>query len=254
MAVGLALGFAALLAALWTQEPPRDEVLVFAAASLADVSDALAEQFEAAYPGVDVLVSLGASSTLARQIESGAPADVFLSASPEWTAYLAERNLLRAPSRPVVSNRLVVVGPTGAQRLASLDDLAALYDIAVADPTSVPAGQYARAGLERAGLWEAIETRLIPTVDARAAVAAVQTGGANAAIVYATDALGADGVSVFLDWPDAYAPPVRYTVAVPRTTPNPSRAFEFAEFVRHPDRETTWRRFGFAPLAETVSP
>ena len=239
---------------MWNQEPSRDEIVVFAAASLTDVMDTLVQQFEEAYPSVDVVVSLGASSVLARQIQQGAPADVFFSASPVWTEYLAEENLLRAPARPVIGNRLVVIGPPSALLLSSLDDLLAFTDIAVADPESVPGGQYAREGFERAGLWDAIAPRTIPTRDVRAAVAAVQTGAAEVAVVYASDVRGVDGVRVILDWPEAFQPPIRYTIAVPRTTQQPNRAFEFVEFVRQPERNGVWQRFGFVPLGETVLP
>ena len=250
----LIAAFALVFVAMCYQKPGHDEVVVFAAASLADVMEELTTQFEQEYPGVEVLVSFGASSTLARQIEQKAPADVFFSASPVWTEHLAEKNLLRAPARVVIGNGLVVIGPEDAIPLASLDDLEELYDIAVADPEGVPAGQYAREGLQRAGMWERLETRLLPTVDVRAAVAAVQTGAARAGIVYASDVRGTDGVRVLLEWPEAYQPPIRYTIAVPRTTRNPARAFEFVEFVRHPDRNVVWRRYGFLPLAETVLP
>lgn len=250
----LVTALAVLALAMCYQEPARDEIVVFAAASLTDVMGELATEFERAYPGVEVVVSLGSSATLARQIAQGAPADVFFSASPVWTEYLAEENLLRAPARTVIGNRLVVVGREEAELLTTPDDLLAFYDIAVADPASVPAGLYAREGLERAGLWETVEPRLIPTVDVRAAVAAVQTGAAEIAVVYASDVRGADGVRVLLDWPEALHPPIRYTIAVPRTTGHPNRAFEFVEFVRQPERDLLWRRFGFAPLAETVLP
>ncbi len=254
MVAGLIAAFALLFVAMCNQSPGREEVVVFAAASLTDVMGELTAQFEEAYPDVDVIVSLGASSTLARQIQQQAPADVFFSASPVWTEYLAEENLLRAPARVVIGNRLVVIGPEGAMLLGSLDDLLDFTDIALADPASAPAGQYAREGFERAGLWEDIEPRTIPTMDVRAAVAAVQTGAAEAAVVYASDVRGVDGVRVLLDWPEAFQPPIRYTIAVPRTTRHPNRAFEFVEFVRQPERNEVWRRFGFVPLGETLLP
>ena len=112
MAVG------AVLLAACRPQPERETLLVFAAASLADVMTELEQQFEAAYPGVDLLVNLGASSLLARQIERGAPADVFLSASPAWTAFLGEREQLRAPAQSLVGNRLVVIGQCDAAPLA----------------------------------------------------------------------------------------------------------------------------------------
>ncbi len=254
VAGALLAAFAALFVAMCNQEPSREEVRVFTALALADVMAELEADFEAAYPGVDLVVSLGASAALAQRIGQGAPADVFFSASPVWTEYLGSRDLLRAPARVVIGNRLVIVGPDEAAPLGGLDDLLRLGRFAVADPARLPVGQYAREGFERAGLWEAAEPLLVPVADTRAALAAVQAGDVAAAIVYASDVRGPAGLRVLLDWPEAFHPPIRFTIAVPRTTRNPNRAFEFAEFVRQPERDALWRRYGFVPLAEPVLP
>lgn len=232
------------------REPAR--LVVFAATPLTDAADALAREFEAAYPGVEVVVHAGVSSALAQQIEQGAAADVFLSASPEWTDLLRAR--LRAPAQPLVRNRLVVAGPPEAPRLDTLPDLLRLDRIAVADPSHVPAGRYAREGLERAGLWERLAPRLLPSADSRAALAAVETGAAEVAIVYASDLLAARRARELLAWPDAQAPLIQYTVAVPRDAPNPDRALEFVEWVRQPERARLWRRHGLIPPAEPLAP
>lgn len=248
----LLAGLAGLFVAMCSQEPERDEVVVFAASALADVLAALEADFEASYPDVDLAVQTGASTSLAQRIERGAAADVFFSASPVWTEYLAARDLLRAPARVVIANRLVVIGPAEAPLLARLDDLLRFERIAVADPERQPVGQYARQGFERAGLWEAAEPRLRPTVDSREAIAAAQAGEVGVAVVYASDVSGVSGVRVLLEWPEAFHPPIRFTIAVPRTTRHPNRAFEFVEFVRQPERDPVWRRYGFVPLAEPV--
>ena len=148
----------------------------------------------------------------------------------------------------------MIVGPDEAALLGGLDDLLRLGRFAVADPARLPVGQYAREGFERAGLWSAAEPLLVPVADARAAVAAVQAGDVAAAIVYASDARGLAGLRVVLEWPEAFHPPIRFAVAVPRTTRHPNRAFEFVEFVRQPERDAVWRRYGFVPLAEPVMP
>lgn len=251
--VGVLLAaLAAALVATCSQEPERDEVTVLAASALADVLAEMEADFEAAYPDVDLVVQTGASASLAQRIEEGAAADVFFSASPVWTEHLATRDLLRAPARVVIANRLVVVGPDEAPLLARLDDLLRFERIAVADPARQPVGQYARQGFERAGLWEAVEPRLVPAADTRAVLAAVQAGEVGAAVVFASDVRGVGGVRVLLEWPEAFHPPVRFTMAVPRTTRHPNRAFEFVEFVRQPERDPVWRRYGFVPLAEPV--
>lgn len=236
------------------QHDEDQELIVFAASSLTDVIEAFATEFEAAYPGVQVTVSTGASSVLARQIEQRAPADVFFSASPAWMDYLGDKGLLRYPAREVVSNRLVVIGTARTPSLGGLGELLRFERIALADPESVPAGEYAREGLERAGLWDALASRIVPTLDVRAAVKAVQTGAAPVAIVYATDVGGASGVDVLLTWPEAIQPRIRYLMAIPRRTQHANRALEFFEFVRQSERIEIWQRYGFMPLAEPVLP
>ena len=255
IAGGLLLALAALVVvSVFLPSPGRDRVTVFAAASLADAMAEMEEAFEAAYPDVDLVVSTGASSVLARQIEGGAPADVFLSASPQWTDYLAERELLRYPARPLVGNRLVVIGGAGVPLLAGPDDLLRFDRIALADTEGVPAGVYARQALARAGAWDAVAPRVVPTRDVRAAVAAVRTGAAAVAVVYQSDVRGAADVRVVLEWPEALQPRIRYTVAIPRMTAHPNRALEFVEFIRDTERLRLWRRHGFVPLAEPVLP
>ncbi|MEP0548736.1 MAG: molybdate ABC transporter substrate-binding protein [Rhodothermales bacterium] len=246
--------FALLYASTLFPSEGSEELTVFAAASLTDVMGALEAEFEAAYPDVDLVVSTGASSVLARQIEQDAPADVFFSASPVWMTYLAERGLLRYPARDIVSNGLVVIGAASEPSLGGLGGLLRFERIALADPESVPAGEYAREGLERAGLWDAVADRVVPTLDVRAAVAAVQTGAVPVAIVYATDVRGAADVRVLLSWPESIQPRIRYLVAVPRRTQHANRALEFVEFVQQSERIAVWRRYGFVPLAEPVLP
>lgn len=249
------LALAALIvASVVLPNPGRDRATVFAAASLTDVMAELEARFEAAYPDVDLVVSTAASSVLARQIERGAPADVFLSASPDWTDYLSERELLRYPAQALVRNRLVVIGPAGTPLLAGPGGLLRFDRIALADPEGVPAGVYARQALQRAGLWDDVAPRVVPVRDVRAAVAAVRTGAAPAAVVYQSDAQGAADVQVVLDWPEALQPRILYTIAVPRATEHPNRALEFVEFVRGGERLGVWRRYGFVPLAEPVLP
>jgi molybdate transport system substrate-binding protein len=248
----LALGVLAA-AALLLPESERQRVTVFAAASLTDAMGEVESAFEAAYPDVDLVVSAAASSVLARQIEQGAPADVFVSASPRWTDYLAERDLLRYAARALVSNRLVVIGGEAVPLMAGPSDLLRYDRIALADE-GVPAGDYARRALRQVGIWDEAAARIVPTRDVRAAVAAVRTGAAAVAVAYHSDVLDAPGVRVVLEWPAAQQPQIRYTVAVPRTTTHPNRALELVEFIRASERLDLWRRHGFVPLAEPVLP
>ena len=230
--------------------PPR-EVVVFAAASLTDVAAALADSFETAHPDVRVTVSVGASSTLARQVAAGAPADVFLSASPEWTDTLAAAGWLDGPARGLAGNRLVVLGRAGAAAMRGPGELLGVRRLALADPAHVPAGRYAREALERAGLWERVAASVVPLPDVRAAAAAVETGAAEAAIVYASDARAATRARVLLVWPEVLAPRVRLTAAVVARADTSARADARAllAFVTAPARAATWQAFGFTPLS-----
>lgn len=177
-------GLAFLL--LFTACAQKAELQVFAAASLTDALTEIGQAYEQE-SGTKVVFNFAGSNVLARQIESGAPADLFLSAD--------ERTMNRVKvieRASVLSNRLVLIGANTPQELVG-------KKVALGDPASVPAGIYARDYLTRAGLWEQIAPNVIPTENVRAALAAVQAGNADAAIVYATDAKGVvlpyDGIS-----------------------------------------------------------
>lgn len=177
-------GLAFLL--LFTACAEKAELQVFAAASLTDVLTEIGKTYERE-TGTRVVFNFAGSNVLARQIESGAPADLFLSAD--------ERTMNRVGTierASVLSNRLVLIGASSPRELPG-------KKVALADPASVPAGVYARDYLTRVGLWEQLAPQVIPTENVRAAVAAVQSGNADAAIVYATDATGValpyDGIS-----------------------------------------------------------
>lgn len=165
------------------------EILVFAAASLTESLEEIGKTFEA-QTGVVVRFSFGASSDLARQIEAGAPADVFFSADAAKMDVLERAGLVRREDRrEFLSNQLVVVVPSGSKlEISKPEDLAKLPRLALADPGGVPAGIYAKRWLESAGLWRQIEPRVVPLLDVRAALAAVESGAVPAGIVYRTDA------------------------------------------------------------------
>ena len=158
--------------------------VVMAAASTTDVARAAAERVEAE-TGRRVLVSVGATSALARQIARGAPADVFVAADPAWVDWLAERVPVRQ-RQTVARGRLVVVGPPGSTAASLPEALAGR--VALADPSHVPAGRYARRSLAAAGVWAEVEPRVVVVGDVRAALAAVELGAAERAVVYASDA------------------------------------------------------------------
>ena len=166
-----------------------EEVHVLAAASLSDALQAIAAPWQAA-TGNTIVLNLGASNDLARQIRAGAPADVFFSADEAQMDGLQRDGLVRAADRvDLLSNTLVVVVPVaGSRRISAPADLASVKRLALADPQAVPAGVYARRWLESLGLWARVEGQVIPTLNVRAALSAVESENAEAGIVYKTDA------------------------------------------------------------------
>ena len=209
------IGRSALLLALLVGGCGRssDEVVVFAAASLTDVATAAASRVEAT--GTPVVVSVGASADLARQIERGAPADLFLSADPAWVRYLESRAGRVQATEAVAEGRLVVVGPSGTPAAPTVEAaLAGDGRIALGDPAYVPAGTYARRALRSLGLWNAVERRLVPQADVRAALAAVETGAVPRGIVYASDAAISDRVTTVATFDASATGTIRYEAAV----------------------------------------
>lgn len=193
------------------------------------------------------VLSFAASSALARQVQHGAPADLFVSADEEWMDTLQAEHLLRAGSHGnLLTNRLVLVtGRGGAVRgLADLGD----GKLALADPRAVPAGKYAKAALESLGQWQAVEDRVVPAENVRAALALVERGEAALGIVYATDALASDGVEVLETYPAASHPPIRYPAAVLAGSKHPDAAALLA-FLRSERAREIFRKHGFG-LAE----
>lgn len=218
---------------------------MFAAASLTDALETIADSFEAAYPRDRVILNVAATSLLARQIEQGAPADVFFSANLAWMQQLEEQGRVVGPVREPLSNQLVVVGRPETPVLPSLEALAGESRIALADPEHVPAGLYAREGLECAGLWEQIFPRIVPTLDVRAALLSVRNGAADVAVVYASDVQADPNVRVLLQWPAACQPEIRYAAARLRDANHPEGADRLLAYATDPARTAVWERFGF---------
>jgi len=230
------------------------DLLVFAAASTRDALEAVARHWEQA-SGTRVRLSFAASSALARQLEQGAPADLYVSADVDWMDYLRQRGLLRDDSiRPLLGNRLVLVASANSsiralEPTAGFGLAAALGGgrLAVADVRAVPAGRYARAALESLGVWEGVRSRLAMSENVRAALALVARGEAPLGIVYASDAHEEPRVRVVGTFPEGSHPPIRYPVAITRASRHPdAEAFHALLFS---DRAAAlFREHGFTPL------
>ena len=223
-------------------DPPP--VVVFAASSLTDALTSVAREYERS-SGKTIKTSFAASSTMARQIEAGAPADLFLSAAPEWTRFLETGGFLEE-RKPFLRNHLVLVAHPDVEGIlfspkVPLPDLWP-GNLAVADPEHVPAGRYARQALQRLGWWKGFRGRLVTAADARAALRLVELGEAGLGIVYATDAIGAE-VKVLGTFPDKAHEPVIYELGLCRGAGNDARAF--FDFLFSTQASDVFKRFGF---------
>jgi molybdate transport system substrate-binding protein len=239
----------AALAVLLAVPAGAEDVVVFAASSLTDALQQVAARFEAA-AGHHVVLSFGASSELARQVRAGAGADFFLSADAAQMDALARAGLVQEADRfDLLSNALAVIVPLAAsvvpQRAA---DLLAVKRLALADPESVPAGVYAREYLMRQKVWDALQPRVIPALDVRAALAIVENGHADAGIVYRTDTRSRARIRVAYLVPAADAPRIVYPAALlARSTSVAAR--QFAAFLRTPEARALFEEQGFGVIA-----
>ena len=246
------LGALGLEGALGADGPAAAPILVFAAASLAGALDEVDGAFSAK-SGVPVKVSYAASSVLAKQIEAGAPAEVFLSADREWMDYLDSRALISRDSRrELLGNALVLIAPVGSTlklAIAPGFDLAGALGagrLSCADPDTVPAGRYARAALVQLGVWDRIEARLLRAENVRAALAYVARAEAPLGIVYRTDAQAEKRVRVVGTFPADTHPPITYPLAL--TLSARARAAQYAEFLTGQAAREIFTRYGFAVL------
>lgn len=240
-----ALAFCALLAA-----PVRAEgVLVFAAASLKTALDAIAPGFEAE-TGQEVTMSYASSSVLARQIQLGAPADLFISANADWMNVLEQEGLITATSRvDLLGNGLVLIGAPGedSAEIRPDFDLAGRLDggyLAMGLVNAVPAGIYGKAALEGLGLWDTVQGQVAQADNVRAALALVATGAAPLGIVYRSDAKAEDRVHVVADIPAELHPPIIYPAAL--TTSARPEALALLTYLQSDTAQAEFLRQGFS--------
>lgn len=226
------------------------EVSVFAAASLSEALQELAAQHQKT-TGDTVRLNLAASSTLARQIKEGAPADLFFSADEAKMNDLANAGLIDPATRQsLLGNTLViVVALDSLLTLKSANDLSGpeVKHLALAEPQTVPAGIYAREYLQKKGLWTAVAGKVVPTENVRAALAAVESGNAEAGIVYKTDALVSRKVRVVCEVPLVDGPRISYPVALVKDGKNPAGAARFLALLTSPEGKAVFAKFGFIP-------
>ncbi len=235
--------------------PARAEdetVTVFAAASMTDALTEVGRVYGT--QGGHLQFSFAASSTLARQVEGGAPAAIFVSADEQWMDYLAQRNLIIVDTRiSPLGNRLVLVAPNASPlQAASLDAgfpltvwLGADGRLATGDPDHVPVGRYARQALTALGVWDTAEPRLARADSVRAALALVERGESPLGIVYATDAAASHGVRVIGTFPASSHPPVSYPFAILAGHDSPAVRAAFA-YLTGSEAMAVYQRYGFS--------
>ncbi len=235
-------------------EPARAEpeaVLVSAAISLRDALGDAASRFEAAHAGARIVLNTAASGVLVRQIEEGAPADLYVSASPDEIARLERaRRIAPGSAKVLASNRLVVVVAAGDRPPRALDELKETrFDrIAIGNPRTVPAGRYAERALRTLGLWQAVAPRLVLGESVRQVLDWVARGEAAAGLVYATDAKILPGkVAVGAEVPPGTHPPILYEAAVLSGSEHRARAAAFLAFLESADGRAILSRYGFLP-------
>lgn len=224
------------------------QVTVFAAASLADALKQVGADYEKE-SGDKITFNFAASGTLVRQIEEGAPADIFFSADEQRADRLEAKGLLVTETRrSLLGNSLVLVSTPDNSTVHSPADLtnAVIQRIAFGNPKTVPAGTYGKAYLEKAGLWPGVEAKIVPCESVRAVLAAVESGNVDAGMVYKTDAAISKKVKAVFEVPAGDGPKITYPVALLKNAPSPEAAKQFLHYLGSPQAGAVFSRFGFA--------
>jgi molybdate transport system substrate-binding protein len=252
---GAAASVVAIAAGLHPALAQGKEVVVFAAASLKNALDDINEAWRRG-SGKGVTVSYAASSTLAKQIENGAPADLFISADLDWMDYLETRKLIKPQSRSdLLGNSIVLIAPAGSAVKLTITPgfaLAAALGggrLAMADPAAVPAGRYGKAALEKLGVWPSVADRVAAAENVRAALLLVARGEAPLGIVYSTDAAVESGVRIVDTFPPDTHPPIVYPIALTATSENPD-APALLVYLRGADARAQFQKAGFTTINE----
>jgi len=236
-----------LVATLTLHTADAAEVNVYAAASLTDVLKEIAARYEK-QSSDKIVFNFGASSLLARQITERAPADIFFSADEAKMDDLQKAGLIvNDTRRDILSNSLVIVVPNDSQLTIESPEnlLTKVQRIAVADPRAVPAGIYTKEYLSGIGLWDKLESKIVPTESVRAALAAVESGNVDAGFVYRTDADISKKVKIAFGVPSEKGPAIRYPVALVKGGKNKSAAEDFLRYLQSDSAGKLFERYGF---------
>lgn len=228
------------------------ELNVSAAVSLKDALVEIREKYQTQNPNIKIVYNLGASGTLQKQIEQGAPTDIFISAAPKQMDELAAKNLVNNATRKnLVENKLVIIVPLSSKlELAKFVDLtkASVQKISIGEPTTVPAGQYAQEVLKKIGVWDEVKDKTVLAKDVRTVLTYVETGNVEAGIVYKTDAVASDKVKLVAIAPVGMHQPIVYPVAVLTETKQPQAAQGFITYITGPESKAIFEKYGFTAV------
>ena len=226
----------------------NNNLLISAAASLKEALEELKPLYQQSKPNVNINYNFGSSGALQQQIEQGAPADIFISAAKKQVDALEQKGLLVPGTRNIIAkNRLVLVVPknaVGVTRFYSLKD-AKVKKIAIGEPRSVPAGQYAQQVLEKLKIWSEIKSKLVFANNVRQVLASVESGNADAGLVYITDAKISDKVKVVVTADEKYHSPIIYPLAVVKRSKSVDAAKEFSQFLSSNQAKSVFKKYGF---------
>ena len=251
IALNLLLVFLLFLSGCRSAEnSPKEEILVYCAASLTDVITEITRDFESG-SGVNVNLNLASSGTLARQIEMGATPDLYISANREWLDYLGQKEKLEADTKTIIAqNTLVLIAPATSKLepvpYSSKLSLPALLNgrFSIGDPQHVPAGNYAIELLNTLGWLEELQSGFLPAKDVRSALMVVELSEAEAGIVYKTDALKSDKVKIITEFPDSLYSPVTYNMGIIKGQKN-DRSLQLYNYIVSEKMLTVWKKYGF---------
>jgi molybdate transport system substrate-binding protein len=257
--LGLAIALSLLPVVAPSQAQAQNNVVVFAAASLKNALDEIAATWSKDTGKPAPKISYAASSALAKQMEQGAPADMFISADLDWMDYVQGKNLIKNDSRfNLLGNKIVVIAPKDS-KTATLalkgDDLAKALAggrLSMANVEAVPAGKYGKAALEKLGAWNAVKDSIAQAENVRAALLLVARGEAPLGIVYSTDAAAEPNVKIVATFPEDSHPPIIYPAALTKDSSN-ADAKAFLDFLRSAKARTSFEKQGFTVLVRSNS-
>lgn len=226
----------------------NNTLLISAAASLKEVMQEIKTNYQQAKPNVNINYNFGASGALLQQIQQGAPADIFISAAKKQMDTLEQTGQLVAGTRSIFAkNRLVLIVPKNAVGIDSLYNFrdSKIKKIAIGEPRSVPAGQYAEQVFQKLNIYEQIKPKLVLANNVRQVLAAVESGNADAGLVYLTDARISNNIKVLVTADEKYHSPIIYPVAVIKKTKNVQAAKEFTQFLSSNQAKAVLQKYGF---------